>query len=61
MNVDIRPSVTFFDHPKTIRLIERLGLEGAWALLRLWVFTAQYRPDGRLNDLDEEDIAIAAK
>lgn len=61
MNKDIRLAVTFPDHPKTVRLINRLGLEGVWSLIRLWLFAAQQRPDGRLVNMDVEDIAIAAK
>lgn len=57
---DIRLSVDFFQHPKTIKLQRRLGLEGVKALLSLWMWAAQNRPDGVLSDLDSEDIEIAA-
>ncbi len=59
MNSDIRISVTFPTHPKTIMLIDRIGLEGAWALVRLWVFAAQHRPDGILRGMSPEAIRIA--
>lgn len=59
MNSDIRLSVTFPTHPKTIMLIERLGLEAVWALVRLWVFASQHRPDGVLRGMSPEAIRIA--
>lgn len=57
---DIRLSVDFFQHPKTIKLERRLGIEGVKALLSLWMWAAQNRPDGVLSGLDPEDIEIAA-
>ena len=57
---DIRLSVDFFQHPKTIKLERRLGMEGIKALLSLWMWAAQNRPDGVLSGLDPEDIEIAA-
>jgi len=61
MNTDIRLSVLFFDHPKTLKLRRRLGPEGVECLLRLWVWAAQNRPDGDFHGMDEEDIEIAAR
>ena len=69
---DIRLSVGFPDHPKTIKLERRLGFQGIRSLLSLWTWAAQNRPDGNLggaNDrsttvqrpLDEEDIEIVAQ
>ena len=60
MNTDIRLSTGFFQHPKTVKLQRRLGLEGVVALQRLWIWAAQNRSDGSLSGLDAEDIAIAA-
>ena len=57
---DIRLSVDFFQHPKTIKLERRLGIEGVKALLSLWMWAAQNRPDGVLSGMDPEDIEIAA-
>ena len=57
---DIRLSVDFFQHPKTIKLERRLGIEGVKALLSLWMWDAQNRPDGVLSGMDPEDIEIAA-
>lgn len=61
MNSDIRLAVGFLDHPKTIKLRRKLGWEGFESLLRLWCWSAQYRPDGVFNDMTEEDIEIAAQ
>lgn len=60
MNADIRLSVGFFDHPKTIKLQRRVGHEGVLCLLRLWAFAAKHRCSGVLLEMDEEDVAIAA-
>jgi hypothetical protein len=61
MNKDIRLPVGFFDHPKTVKLVRRLNLAGPVHLLRLWLWAAQERPDGRLTGMDAEEIAIAAR
>lgn len=61
MNTDIRVSVEFWDHPKTLKLIRQLGLEAPVALQRLWMYAAKFRPDGVLIDLDLQDIAEAAR
>lgn len=61
MNSDIRLSVGFFDHPKTIKLDRQLGHEGIIALMRLWLWAAQNRPSGVLSGMDEDDIEIAAR
>lgn len=61
MNSDIRLSVDFWDHPKTIKLERRLGVEGVKALLVLWCWAAVARPDGVMAGMDVEGIEIAAK
>ena len=61
MNTDIRLSVEFFNHPKTVKLQRRLGLEAVICLQKLWLWAAQNRPEGRLSNMDAEDIEIAAK
>jgi hypothetical protein len=60
-NFDIRLSIGFWDHPKTGRLIRRLGLQGAISLQILWLWSTQHRPDGVLSGLDAEDIEFAAR
>lgn len=61
MNTDIRLSVEFLDHPKTVKLQRRLGLESVFCLLRLWTWAAQNRSEGILHNMDAESIEIAAR
>jgi len=61
MNTDIRLSVGFWEHPKTVKLIRRLGLEGVRSLQILWLWATQNRSNGVLSGMDAEDIEIAAK
>lgn len=61
MNRDIRLSLGFLDHPKTIKLERSLGLEAVKSLLYLWCYAAQNKPEGFLTGMDIDDIEIAAK
>lgn len=61
MNVDIRLSLGFFDHPKTMKLAKRCGIEAVICLQRLWMWAAEQRPSGILTGMDGEDIELAAK
>jgi hypothetical protein len=61
MNSDIRLSIEFWDHPKTIKLERRLGLEGIRSLQILWLWCRANKPKGVLTGMDAEDIEIAAK
>lgn len=61
MNNDYRLSVTFTDHPKTIKLTRLLGADAVVCLLRLFGWTAQYKPDGIFKNTSIEDLEIAAK
>ena len=56
MNSDIRLSIGFLDHPKTVKLQRQLGDAGILSLLRLWLWTAQNRPSGILIGMDDDDI-----
>lgn len=60
MNTDIRLSIDFLSHPKVVKLERRLGVVAIKALLQLWFWVAKNRPTGRLDNLDAEDIEIAA-
>ena len=60
MNSDIRLSVGFFSHPKTIKLMRQTGAEGVLCLQRLWIWAAQNRVDGCLAGFDVDDIEIIA-
>ncbi len=61
MNTDIRIDVGFLDHWKTDSLINECGADGVLALMRLWVFAAQNKPDGRLTGIKDEMIERIAK
>lgn len=61
MTKDIRLSIGFLDHPKTIKLLRTVGSEGVFALVRLWTYAAQYKTDGVLTGMDLDDIEIACK
>lgn len=61
MNKDIRLSVDFFDHPKTMKLLRSMGMDALICLQRLWCFAGKYRPDGTLSDMEEIDIEFAAR
>jgi hypothetical protein len=53
---DIRIKVGFFNHPKTQQFKTLFGAEGIIALIKLWLFAAEYRPKGILTDLSEKAI-----
>lgn len=60
MTTDARLSTGLPHHPKTRKLIRRLGESGAWHLVCLFLWVAQNRSDGELEGMDQEDIEIAA-
>lgn len=60
MNKDIRLSVSFFHHPKTIKLHSLLGSEGVISLLRLWCYAGQWKHSGDLSSMSDEEIECAA-
>jgi hypothetical protein len=57
--LDARVSVGFYTHPKTKKLARRVGFEGPWCLLGLWLYARQNRPDGVLGGMTAEDLEIA--
>ncbi len=57
---DIRLELSFRSHPKTKKLVRRLGSDGALSLVWLWMFAAESRPDGDLSGMDAEEISLAA-
>ena len=61
MNTDYRTPTSFYNDTRTARLQRRLGDSGIAAITFLWCFTALYRAEGILTDMDEEDIEFAAK
>jgi hypothetical protein len=61
MNTDIRIAVSFRDHRKRRELRKLLGPAAEIALVDLWLFAAESRPDGDLTGLTVEDIAKEAR
>ncbi|MAH47517.1 hypothetical protein CMI37_16980 [Candidatus Pacearchaeota archaeon] len=47
-------------HPKIRRLKNKLGAEGVLALYNLWCFCKEYRKDGHLTGMEDQDISEAA-
>lgn len=60
MATDARLSVGLAQHPKTRKLIKRLGQGAAWSLVCLILWTASNRSDGSLAGMSAEDIELAA-
>ena len=58
MNTDIRLSVNFFSHIKTLRLERLCGKEGVLCLLKLWVWAAVNRPSGDLSGFCSGDLEL---
>ena len=59
MATDARLAVGLATHPKTKKLVRRLGGDGAWRLVCLFLWCAANRPDGNLAGLSDEDIELA--
>lgn len=59
MATDARLSVGLVSHPKTKKLIRRLGTNGAWRLVCLFLWCAANRSDGDLTGMSDEDIELA--
>ena len=57
---DARIRVDLPAHPKTKKLIRRVGEGGAWRLICLFLWAASSRPDGNLSGMTREDIELAA-
>lgn len=56
---DIRLSFSLPTHPKTKKLIRRLGAGAAWHLVCLFMWAGQNRSSGDLSGLDDLDIELA--
>jgi hypothetical protein len=59
MPEDARISTALPHHPKVKKLRRRLHERGAWALVCLFLWVAENRPDGNLIDMTDEDIELA--
>lgn len=60
MAEDARISTALPSHPKTKKLRRRIGIDGCWSLVCLFLWTASNRWDGNLTGLADEDIELAA-
>ena len=60
MATDCRISTSLPSHPKTKKLVRRLGPQGGWALVCLFLWAAGNRSNGDLSGLSTEDIELAA-
>lgn len=60
MATDARISVGLPTHPKTKKLVKRLGQAAAWNLVCLILWAASNRSDGDLAGMSDEDIELAA-
>lgn len=58
MTGDYRIKIGFFRHHKTKRLKKKGGADAILALLQIWEWAAEQRPDGDLRGLSAEDIDI---
>lgn len=59
MTIDARLDAGLPSHPKTKKLIRRLGPQGGWYLVCLILWTRVHRPDGNLAGMSVEDIELA--
>jgi G:T/U-mismatch repair DNA glycosylase len=60
MSVDVRINVGVWNHPKWLRLRAKCGQDGLLALIRLWCWTGEYRDEGRLHGVSDEEIESVA-
>jgi hypothetical protein len=60
MATDARISASLPTHPKTKKLIRKLGQSAGWNLVCLFLWAAANRSDGDLSGLSIEDLEIAA-
>ena len=61
MNTDRRGDVGCLDHWKTDPSIATRGADGERVLLRLWIFAARHKPDGRLTGVRTDRIERVAQ
>ena len=54
MNKDFPFNVEFSRHPRTLRLIKKLGHRGAFSLISLWASATKYYHKGRRYDMHLE-------
>lgn len=60
MSTDARLNTGLPTHPKTKKLIRRLGPGAGWSLVCLILWARANRPDGDLSGMSDEDIELAS-
>lgn len=60
MSDDVRISVGLPNHPKTKKLKRRVGGDGCWSLIVLFLWVGAEKWDGDLSGMSDEDIELAA-
>ena len=58
-SADARIATSLPSHPKTKKLVKRLGGAAGWHLVCLFLWAAANRPDGDLDGLSDEDVELA--
>jgi hypothetical protein len=56
---DVRVVTSMPGNHKILRLERKAGAEGCWALMKLWCWVGENRPDGNLAGLADEDLELA--
>lgn len=59
-SIDIRIKTTMLQHPKVQKLKRKLGADGVLGFISLLCFCGEYKTDGQLSGMDNDDIAIAS-
>ena len=59
MATDARIKTGLPSHPKTKKLVRRLGGDAGWRLVCLFLWAAAHRSDGDLSGMTDEDVELA--
>ncbi len=57
-NLYIRLKTGFYSHRKTVKLRSIIGLDAYWIPPRVWVYAAEFQPDGNLSSYSAEELAM---
>ena len=58
MSLFVRVNTGFYTHLKTFKLRAKLGNDAFWIPPRIWAITAEQRPDGNLEGISAEELAM---
>jgi hypothetical protein len=56
---DVRVVTSMPGNHKVLKLEKRVGADACWALVKLWCWVGENRPDGNLAGLSDEDLELA--